>query len=281
MTDRIAKLEIDGESYEFPVLSGTVGPDVIDIRTLYAKTGHFTFDPGYTSTGSTESAITYIDGNKGTLLYRGYPIEQLAEKSSFLEVSYLLLNGELPSKAEFAEFEEKITRHTMLHEQMVKFFEGFRRDAHPMAIICGAVGAMSAFYHDSTDITDPKQRVIASHRLIAKMPTIAAWAYKYSVGQPFIYPRNDLGFSANFLRMCFAVPAEEYVVSPTMARAMDRIFTLHADHEQMHQHLQCVWLALLTPTHLRVSRQALHHFGGRHTVAPTKHASICCVKLAP
>lgn len=232
MTDRIAKLEIDGESYEFPVLSGSVGPDVIDIRTLYAKTGHFTFDPGYTSTGSTESAITYIDGNQGTLLYRGYPIEQLAEKSSFLEVSYLLLNGELPSKAEFAEFEEKITRHTMLHEQMVKFFEGFRRDAHPMAIICGAVGAMSAFYHDSTDITDPKQRVIASHRLIAKMPTIAAWAYKYSVGQPFIYPRNDLGFAANFLRMCFAVPAEEYVVSPTMARAMDRIFTLHADHEQ-------------------------------------------------
>jgi citrate synthase len=232
MTDRIAKLELDGESYEFPILSGTVGPDVIDIRTLYAKTGHFTFDPGYTSTGSTESGITYIDGNKGTLLYRGYPIEQLAEKSSFLEVSYLLLNGELPSKAEFSEFEEKITRHTMLHEQMVKFFEGFRRDAHPMAIICGAVGAMSAFYHDSTDITDPKQRVIASHRLIAKMPTIAAWAYKYSVGQPFVYPRNDLGFAANFLRMCFAVPAEEYVVSPTMARAMDRIFTLHADHEQ-------------------------------------------------
>ncbi|MCF4098551.1 citrate synthase [Maritalea mediterranea] len=232
MTDRIAKLELNGESYEFPVLSGTVGPDVIDIRTLYAKTGHFTFDPGYTSTGSTESGITYIDGGQGTLLYRGYPIEQLAEKSSFLEVSYLLLNGELPSKAEFAEFEEKITRHTMLHEQMVKFFEGFRRDAHPMAIICGAVGAMSAFYHDSTDITDPKQRVIASHRLIAKMPTIAAWAYKYSVGQPFIYPRNDLGFAANFLRMCFAVPAEEYVVSPTMARAMDRIFTLHADHEQ-------------------------------------------------
>ncbi|WP_424981174.1 citrate synthase [Maritalea sp. S77] len=232
MTDRIAKLELNGESYEFPVLSGTVGPDVIDIRTLYAKTGHFTFDPGYTSTGSTESGITYIDGNQGTLLYRGYPIEQLAEKSSFLEVSYLLLNGELPSKAEFAEFEEKITRHTMLHEQMVKFFEGFRRDAHPMAIICGAVGAMSAFYHDSTDITDPNQRVIASHRLIAKMPTIAAWAYKYSVGQPFVYPRNDLGFAANFLRMCFAVPAEEYVVSPTMARAMDRIFTLHADHEQ-------------------------------------------------
>ncbi|TDQ66357.1 citrate synthase [Maritalea mobilis] len=232
MTDRIAKLELNGESYEFPVLSGSVGPDVIDIRTLYAKTGHFTFDPGYTSTGSTESAITYIDGGQGTLLYRGYPIEQLAEKSSFLEVSYLLLNGDLPSKAEFAEFEEKITRHTMLHEQMVKFFEGFRRDAHPMAIICGAVGAMSAFYHDSTDITDPQQRVIASHRLIAKMPTIAAWAYKYSVGQPFIYPRNDLGFAANFLRMCFAVPAEEYVVSPTMARAMDRIFTLHADHEQ-------------------------------------------------
>ncbi len=165
-------------------------PDVIDIRTLYAKTGHFTFDPGYTSTGSTESAITYIDGNKGTLLYRGYPIEQLAEKSSFLEVSYLLLNGELPSKAEFAEFEEKITRHTMLHEQMVKFFEGFRRDAHPMAIICGAVGAMSAFYHDSTDITDPKQRVIASHRLIAKMPTIAAWLINIQLDSPLSIPET-------------------------------------------------------------------------------------------
>ncbi|MCZ4273042.1 citrate synthase [Maritalea porphyrae] len=232
MTDRIAKLEIDGTSYEFPIISGSVGPDVIDIRSLYAKTGHFTFDPGYTSTGSTESAITYIDGGKGTLLYRGYPIEQLADKSSFLEVAYLLLKGELPSKAEFDEFSNTVTRHTMLHQQMVKFFEGFRRDAHPMAIVCGAVGAMSAFYHDSTDITDPEQRTIASHRLIAKIPTIVAWAYKYSIGQPFVYPRNDEDYASNFLRMCFAVPAEEYVVSPTIAKAMDRIFTLHADHEQ-------------------------------------------------
>ena len=232
MTDRIAKLEIDGNSYEFPILSGSVGPDVIDIRTLYAKTGHFTFDPGYTSTGSTESAITYIDGAKGTLLYRGYPIEQLAEKSSFLEVAYLLLKGELPTQTQFDDFSNTVTRHTMLHQQMVKFFEGFRRDAHPMAIVCGAVGAMSAFYHDSTDITDPEQRTIASHRLIAKIPTIVAWAYKYSIGQPFVYPRNDLDYASNFLRMCFAVPAEDYEVSPTIARAMDRIFTLHADHEQ-------------------------------------------------
>lgn len=232
MTDRIAKLEIDGTSYEFPIISGSVGPDVIDIRSLYAKTGHFTFDPGYTSTGSTESAITYIDGDKGVLLYRGYPIEQLADKSSFLEVAYLLLKGELPSKAEYEKFADTVTRHTMLHQQMVKFFEGFRRDAHPMAIVCGAVGAMSAFYHDSTDITDPKQRTIASHRLIAKIPTIVAWAYKYSVGQPFVYPLNNLDYASNFLRMCFAVPAEDYVVSPTIAKAMDRIFTLHADHEQ-------------------------------------------------
>lgn len=232
MTDRIAKLEIDGTSYEFPIISGSVGPDVIDIRSLYAQTGHFTFDPGYTSTGSTESAITYIDGGKGTLLYRGYPIEQLADKSSFLEVAYLLLKGELPSKKEFEVFSDTVTRHTMLHQQMVKFFEGFRRDAHPMAIVCGAVGAMSAFYHDSTDITDPEQRTIASHRLIAKIPTIVAWAYKYSIGQPFVYPRNDLDYASNFLRMCFAVPAEDYEVSPTIAKAMDRIFTLHADHEQ-------------------------------------------------
>jgi len=232
MTDRIAKLEIDGESYELPIISGTVGPDVIDIRTLYAQTGHFTFDPGYTSTGSTESTITYIDGGKGTLLYRGYPIEQLADESSFLEVAYLLLKGELPNEAEFEQFSNTVTNHTMLHQQMVKFFEGFRRDAHPMAIVCGAVGAMSAFYHDSTDITDPKQREIATHRLIAKIPTIVAWAYKYSIGQPFVYPRNDLDYASNFLRMCFAVPAEDYVVSPTIAKAMDRIFTLHADHEQ-------------------------------------------------
>ncbi|NOZ33121.1 MAG: citrate synthase [Alphaproteobacteria bacterium] len=232
MTEKMAKLTIGDKSFEFPIISGSVGPDVIDIRSLYAQTGMFTYDPGYTSTGSTSSAITYIDGEKGVLLYRGYPIEQLAEKSNFLEVAYLLLNGELPTRPQFADFEKTITRHTMLHEQIVKFYSGFRRDAHPMAITCGAVGAMSAFYHDSTDITDPRQRQIASHRLIAKIPTTVAWAYKYSIGQPFVYPRNDLDFSSNFLRMCFAVPAEKFEVSPTVARAMDRIFVLHADHEQ-------------------------------------------------
>ncbi|WP_029039988.1 citrate synthase [Cucumibacter marinus] len=232
MTEKNAKLVIGDKTYEFPIISGSVGPDVIDIRTLYKQTGLFTFDPGYTSTGSTESQITYIDGDEGTLLYRGYPIEQLAEKSNFVEVAYLLLNGELPTAAEYDKFSETVIRHTMLHEQIVKFYTGFRRDAHPMAITCGAVGAMSAFYHDSTDITDEKQREIATIRLIAKMPTIVAWAYKYSIGQPFVYPRNDLDFASNFLRMCFAVPAEEYEVSPTLARAMDRIFTLHADHEQ-------------------------------------------------
>jgi citrate synthase len=232
MTEKTAKLTIGDKTLEFPIISGTVGPDVIDIRALYAQTGMFTYDPGYTSTGSTSSAITYIDGEKGVLLYRGYPIEQLADKSSFLEVAYLLLNGDLPTKTEYENFEKTITRHTMLHEQIVKFYSGFRRDAHPMAITCGAVGAMSAFYHDSTDITDPVQREIASHRLIAKIPTTVAWAYKYSIGQPFVYPRNDLDFAGNFLRMCFAVPAEKFEVSPTISRAMDRIFTLHADHEQ-------------------------------------------------
>ncbi|MEM6679826.1 MAG: citrate synthase, partial [Pseudomonadota bacterium] len=197
-----------------------------------AELGVFTYDPGFTSTGSCESTITYIDGDKGELLYRGYPIDQLAEKSHFLEVCYLLLYGELPSAQQMTDFEARVTKHTMLHEQMVNFFRGFRRDAHPMAIMCGVVGAMSAFYHDSTDITDPWQREVASIRLIAKMPTIAAWAYKYSVGQPFIYPRNDLDYASNFLHMCFAVPCEEYVVNPVIARAMDRIMTLHADHEQ-------------------------------------------------
>jgi citrate synthase len=205
---------------------------VIDIRSLYSKTGLFTYDPGFTSTAACDSAITYIDGDKGELLYRGYPIEQLADKSSYLEVCYLLLYGELPSKPELADFENRVTRHTMVHEQMHYFFRGFRRDAHPMAVVTGVVGAMAAFYHDSTDISDPMQREIASVRMVAKLPTIVAMAYKYSVGQPFVYPRNDLDYASNFLHMCFAVPAEEYKIDPVVAKAMDRIFTLHADHEQ-------------------------------------------------
>lgn len=232
MSDKSAKLTLGDQTYEFPILSGTVGPDVIDIRSLYAKTGHFTYDPGFTSTAACDSAITYIDGDEGELLYRGYPIDQLAEKSTYLEVCYLLLYGELPTKSELADFDKRVTRHTMVHEQMHYFFRGFRRDAHPMAVMTGVVGAMAAFYHDSTDITDPVQREIASIRMIAKIPTIAAMAYKYSVGQPFVYPRNDLDFASNFLHMCFAVPAEEYKVDPIIAKAMDRIFTLHADHEQ-------------------------------------------------
>jgi citrate synthase len=231
MTDSV-KLNAAGKDLDLKVLSGSVGPDVIDIRKLYAQTGMFTYDPGFTSTASCDSAITYIDGDEGVLLHRGYPIGQLAEKSSFMEVSYLLLNGELPGKDELDKFTHTISRHTMLHEQLASFFRGFRRDAHPMAIMCGVVGALSAFYHDSADITDPQQRMIASHRLIAKMPTIAAMAYKYSVGQPFLYPDNSLSYTGNFLRMTFGVPAEEYVVNPIVERAMDRIFILHADHEQ-------------------------------------------------
>ena len=227
-----ATLTIDDHSYDLPIHSPTEGPDVVDIRKLYGQAGVFTYDPGFTSTASCDSTITFIDGDKGVLLHRGYPIEQLASKSHFLEVCYLLLYGELPSAQRLEKFESNITMHTMLHEQMQNFFRGFRRDAHPMAIMTGVVGAMSAFYHDSTDITDERQREIASHRLIAKMPTIAAWAYKYSIGQPFIYPRNDEDYASNFLRMCFAVPAEDYVVNPILSRAMDRIFTLHADHEQ-------------------------------------------------
>ena len=222
----------NGKSAEFPLLSGTLGPKVFDIRSLYGELDHFTFDPGFTSTGSCESKITYIDGDKGELFYRGYPIEELAENSDFMEVAYLLLNGELPSADEKKKFERDITLHTMVHEQLNTFFRGFRRDAHPMAVMCGVVGALSAFYHDSTDINDPRQRVIASHRLIAKMPTIAAMAYKYSVGQPFIYPQNNLKYAENFLHMMFAVPCEEYKVNPVLARAMDLIFILHADHEQ-------------------------------------------------
>ena len=232
MSDALAKLIIGDKTYEFPVLSGSIGPDVIDIRTLYTKTGMFTYDPGFTSTAACDSSITYIDGDKGELMYRGYPIEQLADESSYLEVCYLLLYGELPTKAQLDDFTTRVTRHTMVHEQMHFFFRGFRRDAHPMAVVVGVVGAMAAFYHDSIDINDEMQREIASIRMIAKIPTIVAMAYKYSVGQPFVYPRNDLDYASNFLRMCFSVPAEEYVVNPVIARAMDLIFTLHADHEQ-------------------------------------------------
>ena len=221
-----------GKSIELPILGGTVGPRAIDVRQLYAETGCFTYDPGFTSTASCESAITYIDGEVGILMHRGYMIEDLAEHSDFMDVCYLLLHGELPTAKEKAGFEHSITYHTMLHEQMNYFYRGFRRDSHPMAIMVGVVGAMSAFYHDSTDISDPHQRMVASHRLIAKMPTIAAMAYKFSVGQPFVYPRNDLNYAENFLNMMFSVPCEEYKISPVLARAMDRIFILHADHEQ-------------------------------------------------
>ncbi len=227
-----AKLNAGGKDFVYDVLSGSVGPDVIDIRKLYGQTGMFTFDPGFTSTAACESALTYIDGDEGVLLHRGYPIGQLAEHSSFTEVCYLLLNGELPSQAELTKFNTTISRHTMVHEQLSQFYRGFRRDAHPMSIMCGVVGALSAFYHDSTDISDPDHRRISSHRLIAKMPTIAAMAYKYSVGQPFMYPDNNLSYTANFMRMTFGVPAEEYVLHPAIERAMDRIFILHADHEQ-------------------------------------------------
>jgi len=220
------------KSVDLPILSGTVGPRVIDIRKLYGSTGYFTYDPGFTATGSTESKITFIDGDEGILLHRGYPIEELAEYSTFPEVCYLLLNGDLPTKEQFEVFNHTLTRHTMLHEQIAYFYRGFRRDAHPMAVMCGVVGALSAFYHDSTDIDDPHQRMVASHRLIAKMPTIAAMAFKYSIGQPFMYPRNDLSYAENFLHMTFAVPCEDYNVDPVVARAMDRIFILHADHEQ-------------------------------------------------
>ena len=229
---KVATLSLDGKEYHLPVLSPTAGPDVVDIHKLYADAGVFTYDPGFTSTASCDSEITYIDGNKGELLHRGYPIDQLAEKSHYLEVCYLLLYKDLPTPAQLEDFESRVTNHTMIHEQMMYLFRGFRRDAHPMAIMTGVVGAMSAFYHDSIDINDPWQREVASIRMIAKMPTIAAHAYKYTVGQPFVYPRNDLDYASNFLRMCFAVPAEDYEVNPILSRAMDRIFTLHADHEQ-------------------------------------------------
>ena len=232
MSGNTSQLQVGDKTVDMAIKEGSVGPAVIDIAKLYAQTGMFTYDPGFTSTASCESQITYIDGDKGVLLYRGYPIEQLAEHGDFLETCYLLLEGQLPTAAQKADFDYRITRHTMVHEQMARFFQGFRRDAHPMAVMVASVGAMSAFYHDSTDISDPQQHMIASMRMIAKMPTLAAMAYKYTIGQPFVYPLNSLDYSSNFLRMCFAVPAEDYKVNPVLSRALDRIFILHADHEQ-------------------------------------------------
>jgi citrate synthase len=231
-TERKATLVIDGKEYHYPILSGTLGNDVIDIRKLGAETGHFTYDPGFLSTASCRSSITYIDGDKGELLYRGYPIEQLAEQCSFIEVAYLLRNGELPTKAELEDFDSRVRRHNMLHDQMNRFFTGFRRDAHPMAVMVGVVGALSAFYHDVLDFSDAEHRTVSFIRLVAKMPTIVAMAYKYNVGQPFMYPRNDLSYAANFLHMMFGTPCEKYEPNPVLVRAMDVIFTLHADHEQ-------------------------------------------------
>jgi citrate synthase len=232
MDDKATLTLHDGRKVEFPVMHGTIGPDVVDIRALYGQAGVFTYDPGFLSTASCSSNITYIDGDAGVLLYRGYPIEQLAMQCDFLEVCYLLLNGELPDRKQREAFVGTVTRHTMVHEQIARFYTGFRRDAHPMATMVGVVGALSAFYHDSLDITDPEHRKIAAFRLIAKMPTIVAMSYKYAIGQPFVFPRNDLSYTANFMRMMFAVPAEEYKVNPVLVRALDRIFTLHADHEQ-------------------------------------------------
>jgi citrate synthase len=227
-----ATLTVGNKTYDFPILSGTVGPDVVDIGKLYAQSGMFTYDPGFTSTGSCQSKITYIDGDAGILEYRGYPIEQLAQHGDFLETCYLLLYGELPTKAQKVDFDRRVILHTMVHEQMARFFQGFRRDAHPMAVMVASVGALAAFYHDSTDINDPTQRMIASMRMIAKIPTLAAMAFKYTIGQPFIYPKNSLSFAENFLNMCFAVPCEEYKINPVLADALDKIFILHADHEQ-------------------------------------------------
>src|SRR6201985_1950544 len=229
---KTATLTVGNKTFDLPISSGTVGPSVIDIGKLYAQTGMFTYDPGFTSTASTESQITYIDGDEGVLLYRGYPIDQLAEHGDFLETCYLLLYGELPTAAQKADFDYRVTRHTMVHEQMSRFFQGFRADAHPMAVSVGSVGALAAFYHDSTDINDPQQRMIASMRMIAKIPTLAAMAYKYNIGQPCVYPKNSLSFAQNFLHMCFAVPCEEYKSNPVLADALDKIFILHADHEQ-------------------------------------------------
>ncbi|MCB8838563.1 citrate synthase [Aurantimonas sp. VKM B-3413] len=232
MTDQSAKFTLGSTNADLALRSGTIGPDVVDVTSLYKQSGVFTYDPGFSSTASCESKITYIDGDEGMLLHRGYPIDQLAERGDYLETCYLLLYGELPTAREKEDFVYRVTRHTMVHEQMSRFYTGFRRDAHPMAVMVGSVGALSAFYHDSTDIADPHQRMVASLRMVAKMPTIAAMAYKYHIGQPFVYPRNDLSYAENFLHMCFAVPCEPYRIDPVLARAMDRIFILHADHEQ-------------------------------------------------
>jgi citrate synthase len=227
-----AKLNLNGENINFNIHEGTIGPDVIDISKLYSESGRFTYDPGFTSTANCKSSITFIDGEKGILLYRGYPIDQLAEQGNYLETCYLLLNGELPNQKQYTKFEDTINEYTLVHEQLNRFFTGFRPDAHPMAIMCGVVGALSAFYHDSIDINDPEQRRIACHRLIAKMPTLAAMAYKHSLGQPFMYPKNDLDYASNFLNMCFGLPTEDKDVDSTLAKAMDKILILHADHEQ-------------------------------------------------
>jgi citrate synthase len=232
MSTTAGSLSVAGKTLTLPQKDGVLGPSVLDISKLYGQSGYFTYDPGFTSTASCESSITYIDGDEGVLLYRGYPIEQIAEQGSFLESCYLLLYGELPTKEQQEDFEYRIQRHTMVHEQMSRFFQGFRRDAHPMAVMVGSIGAMSAFYHDVTDISDPKVRMIASMRLIAKIPTLAAMAYKYTIGQPFVYPNNSLDYASNFLNMCYAVPCEEYKVNPILAKALDKIFILHADHEQ-------------------------------------------------
>ena len=278
-SSKTAKLILEGNEFDLPIMSPTAGPDVLDIRKLYGEAGVFTYDPGFTSTASCDSTITFIDGGKGELLHRGYPIDQLAEHSHYLEVCFLLLYGNLPTPAELEDFENRVTNHTMIHEQMGYLFRGFRRDAHPMAIMTGVVGAMSAFYHDSTDITDPWQREVASIRMIAKMPTIAAMAYKYTIGQPFVYPRNDLDYASNFLRMCFAVPAEDYEVNPILSRAMDRIFTLHADHEQnaststvrLASSSGLIPLLVLPPVSLA--------YGGRLMAEQIKPAWRCYVKL--
>ncbi|CAG0990329.1 citrate synthase [Rhodocyclaceae bacterium] len=231
-TQRNATLTVDGKNIDLPVYSGSIGPEVIDIRQLYAKTGMFTFDPGFMSTAACKSAITYIDGDAGVLLYRGYPIEQLAQNCDFLEVAFLILKGELPNAREKEEFDTIIKRHTMVHEQLIRFYSGFRRDAHPMAVLVGVVGALSAFYHDAMDISDEYHRTVSAHRLIAKLPNIVAMAYKYGRGEPFMYPRNDLSYTANFMRMMFGNPCEDYVPNPVLVRALDRILILHADHEQ-------------------------------------------------
>jgi citrate synthase len=231
MADKKAILKVDGKEVELPILQGTAGQDVIDVRTL-GSTGYFTYDPGFMATGSCESSITYIDGAEGVLLHRGFPIGELAQDSDYLEVCYMLLHGDQPTAEQYAEFKDTITNHTMVHEQINMFFHGFRNDSHPMAMLCGTVGALSSFYHSDLDVTNPAQRIRSAHRLIAKMPTLIAMAYKYSVGQPFVYPKNELSYAGNFLNMMFSVPAEDYYISPAVEKAMDRIFILHADHEQ-------------------------------------------------